>query len=210
MKDIVISNLLGTIAWVIASFFIHSLQKEKYSVFSIKKYSVIVSILYFIVINSYTINNQVLYIILVILCVLLLVIDIIDTFTMVIPNILLCILGMVVILYSIEDTQVLLFERIIGIGIVSLPMIGMNLCFVESFGGGDIKLVMIIGGLLGYQKMLLSMLLAIIGGGIHIMYIRYIKKQKVDDYVPFAPYLCKSIIFVIFFGKQILEWYFWV
>ena len=51
--------------------------------------------------------------------------------------------------------------------IISLPMFLMNQWVIESFGGGDIKLMFISGFLLGYVHILLAFCIAVIVGGLY-------------------------------------------
>ena len=79
----------------------------------------------------------------------------------------------------------------------------------EGMGGGDIKLVAMIGALLGWQKVLLavfaaSLLGSIIGGG--LMVCRVMSRR---DPIPFGPFLAIGALIALFWGNNMLNWYFY-
>lgn len=78
----------------------------------------------------------------------------------------------------------------------------------ESMGGGDIKLAMMLGAFLGWQKILLVFLLsAVLGamvGGIALFFSKEIKKTKM---IPFGPFLALGSILAIFLGDILISAY---
>ncbi|MFH0838565.1 MAG: prepilin peptidase [Candidatus Omnitrophota bacterium] len=72
-----------------------------------------------------------------------------------------------------------------------------------SMGGGDIKLLAMIGAFLGWQNALLTFFIApFLGIGVAI--VNLITKK--DHTVPYGPFLSIAAVFVIFFGKYILSY----
>jgi prepilin signal peptidase PulO-like enzyme (type II secretory pathway) len=137
---------------------------------------------------------------------LVVIIDVIDSKTMYIPDHLLVMVLGYILLYTNHISTITIFERIIGTLLCSIPMLLMNILIMETFGGGDVKLVMLFGYFLGYA-IVLVMVIAIMAGGIYSFWLLYIKRIE-QKYIPFAPFLCKSILLVIFWGKDIIAWYF--
>jgi leader peptidase (prepilin peptidase) / N-methyltransferase len=77
----------------------------------------------------------------------------------------------------------------------------------EGMGGGDIKLLAMIGAFLGWKSAILTILLgAAIGAlvGIILIGVRVVSKEA---YLPFGPFLSLGAGVVIFFGREIMDWY---
>lgn len=78
----------------------------------------------------------------------------------------------------------------------------------EGMGGGDIKLLAMIGALTGWKGVLFTIMASSAIGtlaGISVM-IKTGKNMKLA--VPFGPFLSIGAILYIFFGPQIIYWYF--
>lgn len=78
---------------------------------------------------------------------------------------------------------------------------------VEGMGGGDIKLLAMIGAILGWKGVVFTIFIASLTGtlvGIIIM-MRTEKDMKVP--VPFGPFLSIGAIAYIFFGPSLMSWY---
>ena len=78
----------------------------------------------------------------------------------------------------------------------------------EGMGGGDIKLLAMIGAFVGWQGVLLTIFLSSAIGtlcGLVVM-IRSGKNMKLA--IPFGPFLAIGTIIHIFFGKELIFWYF--
>jgi leader peptidase (prepilin peptidase)/N-methyltransferase len=77
----------------------------------------------------------------------------------------------------------------------------------EGMGGGDIKLLAMIGAFLGWKPALLTIMIgSLIGSvvGITLMAARIIKR---DEYIPFGPFLVAGAVLSMFFAQPILAWY---
>jgi leader peptidase (prepilin peptidase) / N-methyltransferase len=77
----------------------------------------------------------------------------------------------------------------------------------EGMGGGDIKLLAMIGVFLGWKPALLTIMIgSLIGSvvGITLMAARIIKR---DEYIPFGPFLVAGAVLSMFFAQPILAWY---
>ena len=81
-----------------------------------------------------------------------------------------------------------------------------KLCKKEGLGGGDIKLAGTVGLLLGWEKLLLSLLVATIPAAI-IMLIAKKRNENESKPYPFAPFLVSGFTVAMFFGEQIITWY---
>lgn len=77
----------------------------------------------------------------------------------------------------------------------------------EGMGGGDIKLLAMIGAFLGWKPALMAIMVGSFLGslvGITLIAARVIKRE---DYIPFGPFLVCGAMVALFFGQSILEWY---
>jgi len=77
----------------------------------------------------------------------------------------------------------------------------------EGMGGGDIKLLAMIGAFLGWKPALLTIMIGSLLGsiiGISLMAARIIKR---DEYIPFGPFLVVGAVLSMFFAKSLLSWY---
>lgn len=77
----------------------------------------------------------------------------------------------------------------------------------EGMGFGDVKYAAAAGLLLGWQKLLLAVLVASVAGAV-VMVItnRLTKAEKKKEY-PFGPYLVAGTLFALFFGDGVISWY---
>jgi leader peptidase (prepilin peptidase)/N-methyltransferase len=78
----------------------------------------------------------------------------------------------------------------------------------DGMGGGDIKLLAMIGAFLGWKGVLFTVMAAsFIGTAVGIvMMVRARKGMKMA--LPFGPFLAIGAILYLFFGPQIIRWYF--
>ena len=102
------------------------------------------------------------------------------------------------LIYGISTVPMMLVNGLISFGIMFLlKLFGDFLFKKESMGGGDIKLMLIFGFVLGYKMALFSIVFgAIIGLPISIL-VLYIKKNRV---VPFGPFLTLAALNIYLLG----------
>ncbi|HEY5626409.1 MAG TPA: prepilin peptidase [Nitrospira sp.] len=77
----------------------------------------------------------------------------------------------------------------------------------EGMGGGDIKLLAMIGAFLGWKPVLLTMMIGSLTGsvvGISLIALRFMKR---DEYIPFGPFLVFGALLSMFFAQPLLDWY---
>ncbi len=86
----------------------------------------------------------------------------------------------------------------------------LSLAFLkkEGMGGGDIKLVAMIGSILGWQGMLFAIFAASTIGSIVGVTLIATKIRSRQDQIPFGPFLALGALLSLFFGNDILNWYF--
>ena len=74
-------------------------------------------------------------------------------------------------------------------------------------GGGDIKLMAMIGAFLGWQAVLLTTLLASVVGGLVgvVLMAAFGKGRKYA--VPFGPFLTAAALVCLLWGDRMIAWY---
>lgn len=71
----------------------------------------------------------------------------------------------------------------------------------EGMGGGDIKLLAMIGGFLGWKSLLFILLFSSLFGAVVGLTLIIVKKQDMKYAVPFGPFLAAAVVAYIFWGE---------
>jgi leader peptidase (prepilin peptidase)/N-methyltransferase len=77
----------------------------------------------------------------------------------------------------------------------------------EGMGGGDIKLLGMVGAFLGWKPALLTILIGSLAGSVVGLCMIGSGLLKRDEYIPFGPFLVTGAIIALFFGQPLLDWY---
>ncbi|MBI3805524.1 MAG: prepilin peptidase [Nitrospirae bacterium] len=77
----------------------------------------------------------------------------------------------------------------------------------EGMGGGDIKLIAMIGAFLGWKGMLLTIFLAALAGSVSGLFLVLIRGRSRAEPIPFGPFLALGAMVSLFWGPEILHWY---
>ncbi len=99
----------------------------------------------------------------------------------------------------------------IGLGGGSLLVVAVVYEFIakkEGMGGGDIKLLAMIGGFLGWQGVVFTIFSSSIIGTVVGIFIAVKTKQGRQAAIPFGPFLSVGALLYIFQGPEIVRWYF--
>lgn len=75
-------------------------------------------------------------------------------------------------------------------------------------GMGDAFLVILLGLILGWPKILLALFLAFLVGAIYGIITLALKKKKMNSQIPFAPFLIAGAFFSLVWFNEIVNWYF--
>lgn len=140
---------------------------------------------------------------------LLLTIALIDFDTMEIPDGLIAAVGVCALASIWGFPEVTLMQRCIGAFCVSAPMFLLCLLIEGAFGGGDIKLLAVMGFYLGWKSCLVGAFIGIMIGGAQAVYLLAAGKVKRGEgaHMAFGPALCAGIFLAQLYGTQIYEWY---
>ena len=77
----------------------------------------------------------------------------------------------------------------------------------EGMGGGDIKLLAMLGAFLGWKPAVLTIMIGSFVGSVIGVSLLAAKMIKREDYIPFGPFLVFGAIVALFFGSSLIEWY---
>ncbi len=149
-------------------------------------------------------------------CVLL-IISCIDMEYRMIPDILSIPGSIVFSLANLFILQTDIFSVIAGMATGSgiLLMISMGYYLIRKqtgIGGGDIKLMAMIGAMTGIQGALFTIFIASVFGSLAgiLMMIHHVmlhKKTNMMQQIPFGPFLSVSAFIYLFYGQKIIYWY---
>ena len=78
----------------------------------------------------------------------------------------------------------------------------------EGMGGGDIKLLAMIGAFLGWQSLFVTLMVASIVGSIIGVALMLHRRADAKLAIPFGPFLACGALVHLFFGDRILTFYF--
>jgi leader peptidase (prepilin peptidase)/N-methyltransferase len=78
----------------------------------------------------------------------------------------------------------------------------------EGMGGGDIKLLAMIGALIGWKGVFFTIFVSSAVGTVSGMVIMLMTRKGMKLAIPFGPFLAIGAISYIFFGPQLLAFYF--
>ena len=74
-------------------------------------------------------------------------------------------------------------------------------------GGGDVGMGILIGAIVGWPVLLVSIFFSYIIGAVHVLILLLLKKIKMGQVIPFGGYLVAGTLIGIFYGREILDWY---
>jgi len=77
----------------------------------------------------------------------------------------------------------------------------------EGLGFGDVKLAAAAGLLLGWQKLILAMLIASVVGSVVLVVLNRLRSEDKGKEYPFGPFIVAGMLVAMLFGTPILNWY---
>ncbi len=97
---------------------------------------------------------------------------------------------------------------LLGGGILLLVAWGYHrLTGKEGMGGGDIKLLAMMGAFLGWKAVPFIIFSASLVGSVVGISLMLFRKKDAKLAIPFGPYLASAAVLYIFYGRQIIQWY---
>ena len=80
----------------------------------------------------------------------------------------------------------------------------------EGMGGGDVKLLAMIGAFLGWKAVILTILLSSLIGSVTGIAIMAFKGKDFKYAIPFGPFLSLGAVLSLFYGENLINWYFYL
>ena len=77
----------------------------------------------------------------------------------------------------------------------------------EGMGGGDVKLLAMIGAFLGWKAVILTIVLSSFIGSVVGILLMVAKGKDFKYAIPFGPFLSLGAAIALFFGEEIVRWY---
>ncbi len=77
----------------------------------------------------------------------------------------------------------------------------------EGMGGGDVKLLAMIGAFLGWKAVILTILLSSLIGSIAGIIVMILKGKDFKYAIPFGPFLSLGAAISLFYGERLIRWY---
>lgn len=143
----------------------------------------------------------------------MILIAMIDLDTMEIPfslNLVILALGLLSLL-TFQGTEpfseITIVNRLVGMFVIAGPMFIIDLIIPGAFGGGDVKMMLAAGFLLGWKMIVAGFFMgAVVGGAVGIT-VMIRKKKGGKEHIPFGPSLCVGMYLAVMFGTQLIDWY---
>jgi prepilin signal peptidase PulO-like enzyme (type II secretory pathway) len=100
-----------------------------------------------------------------------------------------------------------IWSLVLGI-LPSLFFLAIILISHETWMGfGDFKLSILMGIILGWPKILVSLFFAFFIGAIVGLILIFLKRKTMKSQIPFAPFSVSGTFLAMFFGERIIDWY---
>jgi leader peptidase (prepilin peptidase)/N-methyltransferase len=142
----------------------------------------------------------------------LIVITVIDLYHQIIPDVI-SLPGIGIgLLGSFVIPRIIFLDSLIGmlVGGGSLFLVAIFYQWVvkrEGMGGGDVKLLAMIGAFLGWKAVIVTILLSSFIGSIVGVGIMLFKGKDFKYAIPFGPFLSLGAVIHLFYGEQMIRWY---
>lgn len=94
-------------------------------------------------------------------------------------------------------------DRLIGMCIISIPMLVTDFLIPAGFGGGDIKLMAAAGLFLGWKRTLLAFMAGALGAGVYSLFLLLTKRAGMKDCFAFGPFLCGGLSAAALLGDRV-------
>jgi leader peptidase (prepilin peptidase) / N-methyltransferase len=145
----------------------------------------------------------------------LIAITVIDLYHQIIPDVI-SLPGIVVgLLASLIVPQITFLNSLIGVllGGGSLFLVATVYHWLfkrEGMGGGDVKLLAMIGAFLGWKAVILTIFLSSFIGSVTGIILILIKGKDFKYAIPFGPFLSAGAVISLFYGESLIRWYFYL
>ncbi len=139
---------------------------------------------------------------------LLLIISVIDIESHIIPNRLVLILFAWVLLWQLLFPTITPVSALGGFFTGGILFFAIALLSKGGMGGGDVKLMAVLGFATGVPYVFFVFLLAFISGAVVGILLMIFKKKTRKSPIAFGPFLSLAFFWMAIWGEQIWSWYF--
>jgi leader peptidase (prepilin peptidase)/N-methyltransferase len=103
-----------------------------------------------------------------------------------------------------------LLGLLVGGGVLFLVAVGYRIFRKrEGMGGGDIKLLAMIGAFLGLPGVLYTLFASSLAGSLAGLLLMFKDKSGGGTRIPFGPFLALGAMSYVFWGPSLIQWYFY-
>ncbi|QIB26473.1 prepilin peptidase [Caloranaerobacter azorensis] len=139
---------------------------------------------------------------------LLIVISVIDYKHQIIPNSILLFGFFTILIFKLlYYSKAELLNSILGLLIGGLIFSIIVIVSRGGMGGGDIRLIALLGFFFGWKHLLLLMLLSFVIGAFFSIILLLLKIKSMKDFIPFGPFISIAAIITIFYGDTLISYY---
>lgn len=101
-----------------------------------------------------------------------------------------------------------LFGMLLGGGLLwALAWVSPYVFGKEGMGGGDIKLMAMVGAFIGWKPVLLAIMIGSFLGSVVGVGLIALGIMRRDQYIPFGPFLAAGSLLALLFHQPLLDWY---
>ncbi|MDN3955479.1 prepilin peptidase [Sporolactobacillus laevolacticus] len=130
-----------------------------------------------------------------------------DLNKMIIPNQLILSFFIIFVLFRMVFPLNPWWDSILASTLICMLLTIFALISKGGIGGGDIKLLTIVGILLGTKQLMIGLFLAFLFGALICGTARILKLLKKDQPIPFVPFIAIGLISALFFGDLLFIYY---
>lgn len=91
--------------------------------------------------------------------------------------------------------------------LLAIGWVWEKLRHVEAMGGGDVKLMGMVGSFLGWKGALLTIMLGALVGSVVGGLLIVLNRHKMEKFIPFGPFLAIGAVTSAFYGPDLISWY---
>ncbi len=88
-----------------------------------------------------------------------------------------------------------------------IAVIGRRMAKTDAMGGGDIKMMAMVGAFMGWKAVLLTTFAGSLSGALAGIFLIITRGKGGKSKIPFGPFLALGALVTLFYGNIILQWY---
>ena len=112
------------------------------------------------------------------------------------------------LLYFLEGIPFPIWNSLLGVAAAGGLFLLIVLVSRGGMGGGDVTLIAALGFVLGFGKILFVIFISFLLGALISLFLLAAKIKTRKDPIPFGPFIVLGFFIVLFWGDQLIGWYF--